>query len=272
MKGYRCAALIILIALIAGCRPQGGDTLTVTPVHLEGLAASHTATAGAPREMDFAEIDAHLEQLRSGRYEVTLTAAGINPETDASLTGETGAEVKFVAKGPSRHATIYARGPLFAPNGEVKREIVRAGPYEWTVEGGLCEGEVVAPGAELMGNASAGQLVGGVTLGIPTGEKDTINGILARAYTFDSTGANIPNLIATPESRLSVEGEVWIAEGLNPVVVRYRATLELANIQLFGQTFTGTLESRYDLYDVDAPFNITAPYGCALPEGAQEGS
>ena len=222
-------------------------------------------------EVDFSNIDRHLEQYQGWTYTVTGFFEGTADADGEPVRGELSVRVEGHEPGQKRRVVLQAEGRAFLPHDALlKLEGVRWSNDYYIVDvNGVCTVDI--GGHEIdsaVADLSAGQLIGGVTRAVPTGHRQQIEGLEAWQYTFAPEAVRLPTVARYPESQVQLEADLWIAPEIN-AVVRYEVTAQVSHVHLFwadrnGSTVTGTLYLRYDL-DVpalDVLPNISVPHGC----------
>ncbi|MEZ4668554.1 MAG: hypothetical protein R3E39_11630 [Anaerolineae bacterium] len=262
------ALLCFIVFLLAACNSQRGQTIQEIPTaaSIEGLATAQVQTAVAPPEgfrdsVSFPQVDANLQLLAGGRYEVTLEFDGVFARTPRQTSANTTAAVWFNQAGGQRRVTVQTSGELLGRE-DNSFEAVRLDADSFLVQAGTC----VTGGedAKTAANLSAGSLVGGVTHATPAGQKATLNGEEVWKYDFTTTDLNLPAIHVPDDGTLeATSGELWIAPSRN-AVVRFYVNLNVTNTIIFDRALPvdGQVIIRYDLYDVGKTTNISVPNGC----------
>ena len=119
--------------------------------------------------------------------------------------------------------------------------------------------------ASVIGDLSAGQIIGGVSQAVPTGHQDEINDVPVWQYTFTPDNVRLPAIHLDEESVVSVDAELWIAPSLN-AVLRYDLSVTTRGVRILSgsQPVSGVLSLRYelDVSSLDTRPNISIPNGC----------
>ncbi len=258
-------SILVCVLLLAGC--NRGQTIAdiPTPASIEGLATANALTAVAPPEgfrdsVSFPEVDANLQQLRGGRYLVTLEFNGVFTSTPRTTSARATAEVWFNQSG-SRRVVVDITGELLGKT-DNNFEGVRLGNDSFLVQNKECVN--AGPDAVTAAGLRAGTLVGGAKKAIPAGEKATLNGQEAFKYNFTSAELNLPSIKLSDGGTVEATGgELWVAPSLN-AVIRFYVNLNVTNAIIFDRALPvdGQVILRYDLYDVGQLTNIAVPNGC----------
>lgn len=268
----RIAWLWFLIGVVslAGCNAlDDGSEPVPTKADINTLPTHQFLTANAPPagfgQVNVDPIDANLSALAGWHYTITGQFNGTFDATGALATGTLSVEVWANQVGETRRVVLAVEGAALSPDDAKRRlEGVRwSNDYYIVDTNGQCT--VGGDGAEVIGNLSAGQMIGGVINAVPTGHRQTIGAYPAWQYTFRPEEARFPAVHRDANSRVSLEADLWIAPDLN-AVVRYEVRLTVTGVRLLSsdQPVSGTLYMRYDLDldQVDTQPNISVPHGC----------
>jgi hypothetical protein len=258
--------LVVLIAVPACTRRGQSPEDLPTPAEFNAVATAAFQTQNAPPpgfgEVSFPQVDARLNDLAGWRYVVQLEFDGTFARTTRETSANASAEVWYNQLASSRRVSVQTRGELVGDD-DTTYEAVRLGPDAFLVRNEICLANA-GTDAETAADLSAGNLVGGVIRGTPTGLHATLNGVESWQYTFTYEDLNLPNIILEGDGRVFfTSGELWVAPEHN-VVTRFYVNIELENARIFDRQLpvTGTVIIRYDLYDIGVQPNITVPFGC----------
>jgi hypothetical protein len=266
----RMLTLIAALVVLAGCRDRLQPDQLPTPASISGLETALPLTQNAPpppfngEVRAFDRIDNNLNELAGGRYVVELTFTGVYAGTDRTADATARAEVTFDQISSARRVLVQTTGALLnADTRESLVEGVRLGPDAFLVRDGVC---LTGAGddARLAASLSAGQLIGGAVVMRPAGGRATINGEDVYRFTFDEADWLFPAVQRGDTTQVAIESfEVWLSPA-KEAVVRYHMNFAVQDAVIFGnpQAVTGRVLVRYDAYELDAPVNITVPFGC----------
>ena len=268
--------LMALVLMLGACgTPETEERPLPTRVDPTTWPTALFLTENAPPvgfgEVDFSAIDRHLEQHPGWAYTMSGVFDGTEDADGDEVHGEFTVQVEAHEPGQKRRVVLSAEGRAFLPHDALlKLEGVRWSNDYYIVDvNGVC---TVDKGGHEVGSAvadlSAGALIGGVTRAVPTGHRQTIDGVEAWQYTFAPEAVRLPAVARYPESQVQLQADLWIAPEIN-AVVRYEVTAQVSRVHLLwadrsGSTVTGTLYLRYEL-DVpalDVLPNISVPHGC----------
>lgn len=228
-----------------------------------GTAIIKTQNAPPPgfETVGYNPVDFNREALPGSFFEVTVNFEGQYTDTGESATGALTMQVWENGVLRTRRVTLRFLGE--ALSGTVSRvEAVRfENDYYILDESGICtKNDQVA---EDIATLTAGRVVGGFTLALPTGRLDTINGLIGYQYQFAREDVVVGIFPTAPSVAEVISGEVWVNPD-NDVVTRFGVVLNVHNARiLFGeQPVTGTLRYEYNLLGIDLADPIALPNGC----------
>ncbi|MBN8619114.1 MAG: hypothetical protein J0L63_09430 [Anaerolineae bacterium] len=266
----RSFAIPLLAALVAlsGCTGQRGQTLEdiPTPASIDALATAQVLTAVAPPEgfrdpINIPEVDANLQLLVGGHYRVHLEFEGVFSRTPRQTSAQADAEVWFNQAGGQRRVVVQTAGELLGREDNAF-EAVRLNGDSYLVQNSECLTQGVD--ATTAAGLRAGTLVGGITRGIPAGQRATVNSQDVYRYDFSTADLNLPSIrLADGGTVEATSGELWLSAEHN-VVVRFYVNLNVTNAIIFDRALPvdGQVILRYDLDSINQTTNITIPNGC----------
>ena len=264
------------LAALAGCTSSGDDTVVVpTIASFETLSTAVFLTENAPPAgfsvVDFDPIDRNLSDRPAWAYTVTGRFEGTSDAGGEPVGGTLQADIEANELGQARRVVLEVEGNAFLPGAALLRlEGVRFSNdyYIVDVNGNCSEDTGHSAGEAEIANLSAGQIIGGVAQAIPTGHRDTIDGLDVWQYTFKPENVSLPAIHRTNTGTVTLAADLWIAPEIN-AVVRYEVTATVSGVHLLWAdrseaTVSGTLTLRYDLDvpQLDVPPNISVPHGC----------
>ncbi|MEM6530542.1 MAG: hypothetical protein AAF653_19750 [Chloroflexota bacterium] len=262
------AALVMVI--VAGCRGRGitpDDIPTLIP-SIEDYATSEFMTENAPPPgfrdaVAFPQVDENLRELEGWRYVMLLEFEGVFSQTNRPTVARAEATVWYNQLGSARRVLVESSGDLLQrPEGELF-EAVSLGPDAFLVRNQNCLANAEED-ARTAASIAAGELLGGVRRGLPTGQRAIINNVESWRYDFAVEDMNLPAVRFAEDTTISdLSAELWVAPEFN-AVSRYWVTLQLNNGRLLSNDLpvVGELRLRFDLYDVGDIPNISVPFGC----------
>jgi hypothetical protein len=274
MRHLRTAWLgLIVLASMAGCSLTGSnDVVPPTLSSLDTLPTAVFLTENAPPPgfstvTAFDPVEATLSARQGWAYTVTGHFEGTFDESGAPAEGTFTVQVQTNELGEARRVVLEVEGSaLSAAEASRRLEGVRLSNDYYIVDtNGRCTAG--GEGAKVIGDLSAGQLIGGVRKAVPTGQRQEIEGVPAWQYTFAPEDVRLPAVRRGADSTLDIAADLWIAPGYN-AVLRYELNLTVGRVRiLWGddtRTVSGTLYLRYDLSipDFDSQPNISIPHGC----------
>jgi hypothetical protein len=262
-------ACVLAGAGLAACSSSDPDTPIPTLASIDTLPTEMFLTANAPpagfSQVTFDPIDANLSQRQGWHYSVTGQFEGTFDVSGEGASGSLTADVWSNELGQARWVILEVEGAALSPDDSLRRlEGVRwSNDFYFVDTNGQCV--VGGEGAEVIGNLSAGQLVGGVTGAIPTGHRQEIEGLPAWQYTFSPSDARLPAIHRDAASGVALAADLWIAPEIN-AVLRYNLTITVTGVRLLSseQAVSGTLYLNYllDVPQLDVVPNISIPHGC----------
>jgi len=266
---------LILVMSLSACRGRGQtpDDIATRIPSIEVLATTDYLTAIAPPEgmralVSFPTIDENLVFVSNWRAEASFRFDGVFARTPRAISAETTMTVWYNRLGNRRRVQLQGGGELFGDEETPNREAVRIGGNTFLIIDGLCLGDARGDAATLA-DLPIGEVIGGVDAATPAGEKRVLHGQDVWRYAFAPEDVVLPLVdLGEDGSITDIQGELWVTqvEDTQAVPVRYYANLEVDNVRLrlfdTSLPLTGTLQIRYDLYDIGVDPNITTPNGC----------
>ncbi len=265
--------LLFLILSLSACRGRGqtpDDIVTRIP-SIEVLATTDYLTSIAPPvgmrdAVRFPLVDDNLVFVSNWRAEASFRFNGVFSRTPRTVDAETTMTVWYNRLGNRRRVQLQGGGELFGEEETPNREAVRIGGNTYLVIDNVCLGDARGDAATLA-DLPIGEVIGGVTQATPAGEKRVLHSEDVWRYDFAPEAVRLP-LVELGESGAitAIEGELWVSQVEEPVIVRYYVNIDVDNVtlRLFETSLpvTGTLQIRYDVYDIGVDPNITTPNGC----------
>lgn len=272
MKGQRLRLPVLLLALLlalTACSLADTEEPVPTVARLDTLPTAIFLTENAPPagfdRVTFDPIDARLSDRQGWRYEVTGRFEGTFDASGESANGTLDLSVQVDELGEARHVVLRVEGGALSPDDDPRRlEGVRLSNDYYIVDtNGVCTAG--GDNASVIGDLSAGQIIGGVSQAVPTGHQDEINDVPVWQYTFTPDNVRLPAIHLDEESVVSVDAELWIAPSLN-AVLRYDLSVTTRGVRILSgsQPVSGVLSLRYelDVSSLDTRPNISIPNGC----------
>ncbi len=276
---HRTLVCLLAIGLCAlgACTPSGdeGDFVVPTLASFETLPTALFLTENAPPPgfamLALDPIDRGLATRPGWTYTVTGSFEGMFDATGEPAAGTISVQVQANELGQARRVVLEIEGRAFLPGEALLRlEGVRFSNDYYTVDvNGQCSangGE--QPGGAAIADLSAGQIIGGVAQALPTGHRQTLDGLPAWQYTFAPADARLPAILAGPDATVTLAADLWFAPEVN-AVLSYEVTAEVSGVHLLwadraASTVSGTLVLRYalDVAALDTLPNISVPHGC----------
>jgi len=262
----RIFLLLICFVLVAcGGGAEDAEIVVPTLADPESLRTAIVKTQNAPppgfESIAFAPIDYNREHLPSWYFRVTVNFEGQYTETGEDATSSMIMDVWENGVFRSRRVVLSFVGA--ALSGGISRvEAVRFENDFYILDAsGICTKNNDA--AQEIATLSAGRMVGGVTLALPTGVLGEVNGYDGYQYGFAKEHITIGIFRENPSVADIIGGEVWLLPEFN-VVGRFGVSLNVHNAKiLFGELpVTGSLKYQYNLYDIGEEINIALPNGC----------
>jgi len=257
----------LLILTLAACQFNNSSNDAVVVPTQANPDAIRTQNASTPPPAGFETvaynpIDFNRDQLPNSYYEVTVNFEGQFTETGEEATGSLIMRVWEDGVLRRRRVILNFLGSEAISGGVMNLEAVRfENDFYLLDSNGICTQNNDA--AREIATLTADRIVGGMTLALPTGVAEDVNGYTGYQYLFDAQDLII-NIFATAPSAVDVVGgEVWALPEYN-VAGRFGVSLNIHNAQiLFGtQPVTGTLRYQYDLFDIGEAEGISLPNGC----------
>ncbi len=267
---------VITLMFLTACNRDTTPIPTRIP-SIEALATSEFLTVIAPPEglrdgVSLPRIDDNLVLLPNWRSEASFSFDGVFSGTPRTITAQTGIRTWYNQVGNRRRVLLDGSGELFGDDDFPVREGVRLGGEAYLLIDGVCYGAADGDAA-LLADLRIGDVLGGVRfapVGGPIGgEQRVLHGQTVWRYDVTLDAIDVPLLSLSETSAITaVQGELWVARVApnQNVAVRYYVNLQVENVvlRLFDASLplTGTLQLRYDLYDIGINPNITPPNGC----------
>lgn len=257
--------IIFVCLLVVACdRGSSSDDVPLPTVANPDAVRTQMAITPPPpgfETIGFDPIDHNRDQLPSWHFEVTVNFEGQYTETGETATGSLVMQVWEDSVFRTRRVVLSFLGDAIS-GGNTRVEAVRFENDFYILDAnGICTQNNEA--AQNTATLTAEQLVGGVTLALPTGIAGDVNGYVGYQYAFTEENLTIDIFRNTPSEVDVVGGEIWVLPEHN-VVGRFGVSMNVHAAQiLFGeQPVTGSLEYQYNLFDIGEPPNIALPNGC----------
>ena len=258
--------LVILMGLLVAACNQTGNTSTEplpTRANPEAVQTANSVTPPPPgfESIAFDPIDHNRDQLPSWHFEVTVNFEGQFTETGEDASGSLVMQVWEDSVFRTRRVVLSFLGEALS-GGITRVEAVRFENDFYILDSnGICTRNNEA--AQEIATLTAERLVGGVTLALPTGVAEDINGYTGYQYAFNTENLTIDIFRNSPSTVDVVGGEIWVLPDHN-VVGRFGVSMNVHSAQiLFGELpVTGGLKYQYNLYDIGEPPDISLPNGC----------
>lgn len=256
---------LMILFLFSACQEKEAQVPLPTEAKPEEVQTAIIKTQNAPPpgfdSIAFNPIDYNREKLPGWAFEVTVTFTGQYTATGEEATGYMLMRVWENSVLRQRRVLLQFDGE--ALSGSVTRiEAVRVENDFYLVDSNrICT--INNEAAQDIATLSAGRIVGGFTLAIPTGRVDQILGFPAYQYGFDKNNLQISIFQEQPSTVDILGGEAWLIPELN-VVGRFGVGMNVHNAKiLFGENaVTGELNYQYNLVDVNETQDIAIPNGC----------
>jgi hypothetical protein len=270
----RVAALLLALAVVAGCGSSPGPTPVATGTASPGAASATpvgqtsvpTATAAPGEPTPTPQTVPGEIELGPGPFDLVDPRAGLDGLSSYTETlslafdgTRDGQAVQWTKTLTFRHTvepdismlTVETTGDAVASEPDVLAEATGA-LYQHHADGS-CSGQPLDADITIALHEPAGLLPG--LLGAEETGQETMNAVPANRYSFDQR--------ALAESgRTESAGEVWVAvEG--GYVVRFVRTTQ-ADASYFGDGLVGSMTWTYDLTQIDQPLDIRLPDGCRV--------
>ncbi len=256
---------LMFVLFLAACRQQESSVPLPTEAKPEAIETAIIKTQNAPPpgfdSIAFNPIDFNREQQPKLAVEITVSFNGQYTATGEAATGYLIMNVWEDNVQRRRRVLLQFQGD--ALSGGVSRiEAVRIENDFYLVDANrICT--INNPAAQEIATLTAGRIVGGFTLGIPTGQVDTIHEMPAYQYGFDVNNLQI-GIFQTQPSTVEILGaEAWLIPELN-LIGRFGAGMNVHNAKiLFGENaVTGELHYQYNLLPESEQQDIAIPNGC----------
>ncbi len=279
MLSYRMLVSLLVGGLLAlsACASSNDESNFVMPTlaSLETIPTAVFLTENAPppgfATLALDPIERGLAAHPGWTYTVSGSFEGVFDATGEPAAGTISVQVQGNEPGQTRRAVLEIEGRAFLP-GEawLRLEGVRFSNDYYTVD---VNGQCTTDGGEQAGGAaiadlSAGQVIGGVAQALPTGHRQTLDGLPAWQYTFTPADARLPAIHPGPGGTVTLAADLWFAPEVN-AVLRYEVTAAVSGVHLLwtdrtSSTVSGTLTLRYalDAATLDTLPNISVPHGC----------
>lgn len=257
----------IFILLLAACQNQSNNSRVVVPTLAdpEGVQTAIVKTQNAPppgfESIAFDPIDYNRDQLPSWYFEVTVNFEGQFTQTGEDANGALQMKVWENSVFRRRRVVLNFLGDSLS-GGVTNLEAVRfENDFYLLDSSGICTKNNQA--AQEIATLTAGRIVGGVTLALPTGVIGDVNGYAGYQYGFGKENLTIGIFREDPSVVDVVGGEIWVIPEYN-VVGRFGVSLNVHNAKvLFGEApVTGSLRYQYNLFDIGEDIQIALPNGC----------
>ena len=263
----RVAACLCLCLLVAGCDLVPPPALpTVSSITMQQTAIVLTQNAPPPgfeQSVQFAKIDANLDNLTSWHYTVSLTFDGTFTDTGDKATGEIDAEVFSNVPPGERRVLLKASGTAFDLKEDRNVEGVRIRNDYYLVDQNKVCTKITQPGPGQVADLTASGLIGGVQKATPAGQRKTDRKVDVWEYTFSPDSVVPPVMQVAQGGKVTVAaGDLWVAPSAG-AVWQYSITLNVANVLLQGKRpLTGLVHAAYQLVETGTTYNISIPFGC----------
>jgi len=224
--------------IVAQATPEATPAAASTPIQANLVFG--------PGAFNFTDPAAGLAEL-SG-YKANLNIAFDGTQSDkADKWSRT--HVLLAAKEPAaRQLTIQNAGE---PAAASFRAVSDGVAYERLAQN-ACTATALDKGNSFAAQMEPARLLMGV-IGAEEAGEETINGVLAKHYTFDERALGLPSIA-------KATGEMWVAiEG--SYIVKYIQTTK-AGADYFGDGSEGTLTVSYELTDANKPAALNLPTDC----------
>lgn len=267
MKVFALAFIITLTLLACDPSDSGEDVVVPTLADPVAVRTAQFLTQNAPPpgfdSVAYNPVDFNRDQLPGSEFQITVNFDGQYSETGEDVTGSMVMRVEENRIQRSRRVVLSFIGDVMA--GELSEvEAVRIENTFYIKTNDVCTTNDEA--AREIATLEAGRVVGGVTLAIPTGQKDEILGFESFQYGFAQENLNFVIFNQVPTAVEVQGGEVWVIPE-HDVVARFGASFFVHEAQiLFGdEPVTGNLRYEYNLNTIatnDTLPNISVPNGC----------
>jgi hypothetical protein len=265
-KSMRLQLLILLLCLLVSACTQN-DTPIVEPTKADpdAVRTAIVKTQNAPpagfESVGFNPIDFNRDQLPSSYFEITVNFEGQYTQTGEDTSASLKMQVWENGVRRARRVKLSFIGDALS-GGVTNVEAVRfENDFYLLDSNAICT--INSDAAHDIATLTAGEIVGGVTLAIPTGIIGDVNGQDGYQYGFGEADLKINIFQADPSVIDVVGGEMWVVPSFN-VVGRFGVSLNTHNARiLFGtQPVTGALRYEYNLLTIGDDTPIALPNGC----------
>jgi len=279
MVSRRTLVFLLVMGLLAlsACDLSNNESASVVPTlaSLETIPTAIFLTENAPppgfATLALDPIERGLSAHSGWAYAVTGSFEGTFDATGEPAAGTISAQVQGNEPGQTRRVVLEIEGRAFLPGEALLRlEGVRFSNDYYTVDvNGVCTADGgEQPGGAAIADLSAGQIIGGVARAMPTGHRQTLDGLPAWQYTFAPADARLPAIHPGPDGTVTLAADLWFAPEVD-AVLRYEISAEVSGVRLLwsdrtSSAVSGTLTLRYtlDVAALDTPPNISVPHGC----------
>lgn len=276
MVSRRTLVFLLVMGLLAlsACDLSNNESASVVPTlaSLETIPTAIFLTENAPppgfATLALDPIERGLSAHSGWAYAVTGSFEGTFDATGEPAAGTISAQVQGNEPGQTRRVVLEIEGRAFLPGEALLRlEGVRFSNDYYTVDvNGVCTADGgEQPGGAAIADLSAGQIIGGVAQTMPTGHRQTLDGLPAWQYTFAPADARLPAIHPGPDGTVTLAADLWFAPEVD-AVLRYEVSAEVSGVRLLwaDSAVSGTLTLRYtlDVAALDTPPNISVPHGC----------
>ncbi|MCZ7539323.1 MAG: hypothetical protein M5U29_05300 [Anaerolineae bacterium] len=276
MVSRRTLVFLLVMGLLAlsACDFSNNESASVVPTlaSLETIPTAIFLTENAPppgfATLALDPIERGLSAHSGWAYAVTGSFEGTFDATGEPAAGTISAQVQGNEPGQTRRVVLEIEGRAFLPGEALLRlEGVRFSNDYYTVDvNGVCTADGgEQPGGAAIADLSAGQIIGGVAQTMPTGHRQTLDGLPAWQYTFAPADARLPAIHPGPDGTVTLAADLWFAPEVD-AVLRYEVSAEVSGVRLLwaDSAVSGTLTLRYtlDVAALDTPPNISVPHGC----------
>lgn len=268
---FRALCLIgLCVALISACQtlPDTIPTLSSIPMAQTAAVLTQNAPPTAYRSaIEFPLLDARLTRLPSWYSVVAVLFDGIVTTDKSRTTAQIEAQIYRNELASTRRVLFSARGEAFGVKDSRSFEAVRiANDYYWVLQNPAACAVLkdTDTARRQIADYTAGALLGGIKLALPTGQKAVINNQNAWEYAFAPDSLTLPIIHTDNVGTYTIAaGSLWVAPE-SDAVVRFSLTVNVDNVRLLeGEVpVTGQLRATYELKEINVPYNITVPFGC----------
>jgi hypothetical protein len=256
--------LLPILFVLVGCRGDDSDLITPTLTNPD-LAKTELAKTPAPPGFEvvhFDPIDLNRDLLPSWHFQVVVEFTGQYTNTGEDAASRLTMDVWENSVNRTRRVLLDFSGQALSGNLSTRVEAARFENDFYIIDSsGICTQNNDA--AREIANLDAGEVLGGVTVALPSGLAMDINGYQGFQYLFAEENLTLDIFRETPSALNPTGGEIWVLPEYN-VVGRFGVALDLHNARiLFGEEpVTGTLRYTYDLLEIGGDIQIALPNGC----------